>query len=111
MKMGASVDDCLYDYLWLNNDLKPKGFSITSIIQNLKAPAAINKVKDEFSGGIRGKKFEFLRKYLKNIHNWVSDYGMSDSHEMWATGIEEFFKLPLPHRKSIIKLMMNMGAK
>jgi hypothetical protein len=106
-----SLHDSLYDYLWLNNDLKPTGFSIISIIQNLKAPAAINKVKDEFSGGISGKNFEFHRKYLKNIHNWVSDYGMSNSHEMWATGIEEFFKLPLPHRKSIIKLMMNMGAK
>jgi hypothetical protein len=107
----SSLYDYLYDYLWLSNDLKPKGFSITSIIQNLKAPAAINKVKDEFSGGISGKNFEFHRKYLKNIHNWVSDYGMSNSDEMWATGIEEFFKLPLPHRKSIIKLMMNMGAK
>ena len=104
-------DSYLYDYLWVSNDLKPKGFSIISIIKNLKEPAEINRVKDEFSFGLSGKNFEFHRKYLKNIHNWVSDYGMSNSHEMWATGIEEFFKLPLPHRKSIIKLMMNMGAK
>ena len=101
----------LYDYLWVSNDLKPKDFSITSTFQNLKAPAAIKKVKDEFSGGISGQNFEFHRKYLKSIHNWVNDYGMSNNDEMWATGIEEFFKLPSPHRKAIIKLMMNMGAK
>jgi hypothetical protein len=108
--ISNSVSD-IYDYLWVSNDLKPSDFSIMGTFQNLKSPAAIKKVKDEFSSGIGGKDFEFHRKYLKNIHNWVNDYGMSNNDELWATGIEEFFKLPLAHRKAIIRLMMNMGIK
>jgi hypothetical protein len=102
--------DSIYDYLWMSNDLKPKGVSIMDTLKPLKTPAAIKKVKGEFSSSLSGKDYEFHRKYLKNIHNWVNDYGMSNNQELWATGIEEFFKLPLPHRKAVIKLMMNMGA-
>jgi len=36
---------------------------------------------------------------------------MSNDDEIWATGIEKFFKLNPQHRKSIIKLMTTTGAR
>jgi hypothetical protein len=46
-----------------------------------------------------------IRVFLRDINNWPNEYGMSNNHELWATAIEHFFKLPAEHRKSIIKLM------
>lgn len=103
----------MYDLLWVNNELKPDDVSITKIFKQLYLAREFQKTKkDMFAANreFRGADNSFHRKYLKNIHNWVNDYGMSNNDELWATGIEEFFKLPLPHRKAIVKIMMNMGA-
>lgn len=43
-----------------------------------------------------------LRKLIK----WWDNYGLTNSNEFWATGIEGFFKLPYEHKRTIIKLMV-----
>jgi hypothetical protein len=106
-------DGEMYDFLWVRNELKPDSVSITKKFKQLYLAREFPKTKKDMlapNQEFRGADNSFHRNYLKNIHNWVNDYGMSNNHEMWATGIEEFFKLPPPHRKAIIKLMMNMGA-
>jgi hypothetical protein len=111
---GHKGMDKLYTDLWVDNNLRPSDVSIMGLFRQMNSDRELRNKKAYMSSNdatFIGKDYEFHRKYLKNIHNWVSDYGMSNNDEMWATGIEEFFKLPLPHRKAIIKLMMNMGAK
>ncbi len=97
--------DQIYDFIWLSNEEKPNDVSITSIFRKM-----YNKQAISYSANLSGIDNEPYRKYLQSLYNWVNSYGMSNDEELWATGIEHFFKLPLPHRKAIIKLMMNMGA-
>jgi len=46
--------------------------------------------------------YNSVKSPLKEI---LGDYAMANDDELWATGIDEFLRFPIEHRKAIIKLM------
>ena len=48
-----------------------------------------------------------LDKHLKELGVWVNEYGMKNSSEPWATGIEHFLELHPLHQGKILELMGN----
>jgi len=47
------------------------------------------------------------REEMRDLVKWVDSYGMANDDELWATGVEEFLKLPSNHKKAILNLMSN----
>lgn len=60
---------------------------------------------------LSGKANVQYRAQMKTLINWVDSYGLSDDHELWATGIEYFAKLPNNHRSAIFNLMNVRGSR
>jgi hypothetical protein len=58
-----------------------------------------------------GDKKSPYREEMKDLVKWVDSYGMANDDELWATGVEDFLKLPPTHRKSILKLMGTQGER
>lgn len=52
-----------------------------------------------------GKSKQYIRDVAKDLVKWSDSYGMSNDDELWATGVEDFLKLPKYHRQKIIQLM------
>jgi hypothetical protein len=52
-----------------------------------------------------GKSKQYIRDVAKDLVKWSDSYGMSNDDELWATGVEDFLKLPRYHRQKIIQLM------
>lgn len=102
----------IYDFLWVNNPLKVSSNAsmldlLKLIIQKLKFSSYTQRMTNR---DLSGKEFHQDRKTMNALANWVSDYGMSNNDELWATGIEKFFDLPKNHQQAIIKLMMRMSS-
>jgi hypothetical protein len=51
-----------------------------------------------------GKSKQYIRDVAKDLVKWSDSYGMSNDLELWATGVEDFLKLPRYHRQKIIQL-------
>lgn len=51
------------------------------------------------------------REEMRDLVKWVDSYGMANDDELWATGVEEFLKLPSNHKKAILKLMGTQGER
>jgi hypothetical protein len=60
---------------------------------------------------LAGKEQSPFREQMKDLVKWVDSYGMSNNDELWATGVEEFLKLPSNHKKAILKLMGTQGER
>lgn len=60
---------------------------------------------------LNGKEKSSYREEMRDLVKWVDAYGMSNDDELWATGVEEFLKLPPIHRKAILKLMGTQGER
>lgn len=99
--------DEIYDYLWMNNKFKPKDFSFEKKIREL----LIAKKEKEIAENpvIQGEELLPIRKQMAQLVKWVRAYGMTNDDELWATGIEDFFKLPYKHRQRIVNMMMKGG--
>ena len=52
-----------------------------------------------------------IRKQLLPLVKWSRDYGLSNEDELWATGVEDFVKLPMEHKKAILDLMRVTGSR
>jgi hypothetical protein len=57
------------------------------------------------SVNLSGEKYNQIREVAKDLVKWSGSYGMSNDDELWATGVEDFLKLPKYHRQKIIQLM------
>jgi hypothetical protein len=91
-----------YDQLWVSNPYKPKEFSIS---KTLTDQMSLYKPDDRDSVNLSGEKYNQIREVAKDLVKWSDSYGMSDDLELWATGVEDFLKLPRYHRQKIIELM------
>jgi hypothetical protein len=101
MKVGRP-----YDILWMNNNLKPDDLSFyNNLVDKILEQRYANPQN------LAGTKNITVRETMKNLVGWVDAYGMSNDDEIWATGIEKFFKLKPEHRKAIIKLMSTTGER
>jgi len=54
---------------------------------------------------LQGKAGMHFKEFLNKMVNWNNAYGLSSPDELWATAIDDFFKLPMTHRRIIINLM------
>lgn len=54
--------------------------------------------------GLTGNKNAWDEK-LADMVKWSRGYGMKNIDELWATGVEDFSKLPKEHQKRILALM------
>lgn len=82
-------------------------------LKRMKSSLAIGR---EFSLSVRsinltGQHFNKIRPVLSKLVQWSDAYGMSNHLELWATGIEEFIKLPIHHRKKIMELMTKQDRR
>jgi len=48
---------------------------------------------------------------LTKLVQWTRSYGLTNHHETWATGIDDFEKLPPYHRQRILQLMQVRGGR
>jgi hypothetical protein len=98
-----------YDVLWVHNPFKEeKNASFIRAIQTLYEFAYKKKRKKDlhYSANLDGPEHNPLRDLVDNMkHVWHSSYGMANDREIWATAIENFFKLPLNDRKAIANLI------
>lgn len=101
----------VYDKVWSNpangkvSYMKEISKNILNII-NTETELNFKNTKN-----LSGEQYNDVRKAINNLVDWVDEYGMSNDDEIWATGIQYFFKLNPQHRKSIIKLMTTTGAR
>lgn len=87
----------LYDYMWVDNPLKPVGLSFVNTFKtDMPSP-----IPDNLSGA----KFEALRNIVNDMVEWKKPYGMSNPDELWATAIENLLSLPMNHRQQIFRIM------
>jgi hypothetical protein len=52
-----------------------------------------------------------LRESIFKLVEWVNAYGLSNDDEIWATGVEEFVKLPDKYKKEIMRLMQTQDRR
>ena len=92
-----------YDQLWVRNPYKPKEFSISKTLTDQMSQ--YKKDDRDDSVNLSGEKYNQIREVAKDLVKWSGSYGMSSDDELWATGVEDFLKLPKYHRQKIIQLM------
>lgn len=91
-----------YDELWLNNPHNPEGFSLTKTLTS----EFFKHSKDERENiNYSGEKYNNIRQLASALVRWVTEYGMSNDDELWATAIEYYKKLPKDHQRKIMELM------
>jgi len=114
IKSILNKPDVIYDYLWVSNELKPDGLSVVKLMEDMYKENQLIKNKSEVSDKLRygdltgrgaNNENTNIRIFLRDVAKWSGEYGMSNDQELWATAIEDFFKLPMEHRKTIIKLI------
>ena len=87
---NSDIIDKIFDSLW---DISHKERET----ENMYELARNTELGDE--------KWDHFRNQVAKLVEWINEYGMSNDRELWATAIEHFFKLPMNHRKTIIKLI------
>jgi hypothetical protein len=91
-----------YDELWVSNPHKPHDFSLTKTLTS----EFIKHSKDERENiNYSGEKYNNVRQLASALVRWVTEYGMSNDDELWATAIEYYKKLPKDHQRKIMELM------
>ena len=103
--------DKVYEFLWTSNKIKDPNLSAVNMFKDIANRSKLQQYQKDISGAYRlsGKEFESHRNTVKDLAQWASSYGMSNDDELWATGVEKFFKLPLEYRKVIISMMVSGG--
>jgi hypothetical protein len=114
IKSILDKQDVIYDYLWVSNELKPKELSVLELMEDIYKENQLFTNKSEVTNKLRfgdltgdgmNNENRNIRIFLRDVAKWANEYGMSNDQELWATAIEHFFKLPMNHRKTIIKLI------
>jgi predicted metal-dependent hydrolase len=100
------LDGDVYDKFWAS-PANESGISYTNEMKRMlnfkRKEEMLHKLK--LSSELSGENFNNLREQMKDLVEWSNSYGLSNSDELWATGVEEFMKLPDKHRKSILRMM------
>jgi hypothetical protein len=98
-----------YNVLWVQNPFKiAKNAAFTRSMQTLYEFAMKKAKKQELHNvkNLNGPEQNPIRALVDNMkHVWHSSYGMANDDEIWATAIDNFFKLPLHDRKAIANLI------
>lgn len=107
-----NLGEKVYDKYWADPAHKA-GISFTQEMQkivlkihNRKESEKINQLSD-FSG----REYNNLREQVRKLVDWSDAYGMSNDHEIWATGVEDFIKLPPQYKKEIMSLMQKQERR
>jgi hypothetical protein len=100
------LGDGLYNKFWLT-PASNANITYTKEFGKILLDSQNNKKREELNqfSNLSGKDKSSYREQMKDLVNWADSYGMSNDDELWATGIEEFLKLPPIHRKNIVRLM------
>ena len=98
-KPRLGSDDEVYSKFW-TTPVSKAGISYIKEFTRILLDSQLN----QFSN-LSGKDKSSYREQMKDLVEWTDSYGMSNDDELWATGVEEFLKLPSIHRKNILRLM------
>jgi len=104
LKLPKILDDPknIYDELWSSNELKDPNKSFA----NLFYPIVVDSISIKQAANFSGKEYDDIRDIISKMNVWHSSYGLSNEDEIWATAIDNFFKLPIETRREIVSLMM-----
>ena len=94
----------IYDALWVSNPLKPSDTSFANIIIIIYNKDRL--IKHIENKNLTGSELTDVRYIIRELVDWINEYGMSNNFELWSTAIELFFKLPMKYRSMIVKLML-----
>ena len=94
----------IYDALWVSNPLKPSDTSFANIIIIIYNKDRL--IKHIENKNLTGNELTDVRYIIRELVDWINEYGMSNNFELWSTAIELFFKLPAKYRSMIVKLMV-----
>jgi hypothetical protein len=99
-----------YSYIWADNPKKPKDLSVIDMMKKLyisdeQKKRRMQVQKEIFKFNLSGSEKASIRDLAAAVSQWPSSYGMSNDDEIWATGIELFFKLPMKYRKVIMDMV------
>jgi predicted SprT family Zn-dependent metalloprotease len=107
-----NLGERVYDKFWVTPSDKT-GISytekMTEMILNNYNEKEKNKIRDLST--LSGEEHNDIRKKIAALVEWVNEYGMSNDDEIWATGVEEFVKLPDKYKKEIIRLMQTQDRR
>jgi len=84
---------------------------IINFVYNIFENTLVQKHFPQSADKLVGNDKSPYREEMRDLVKWVDSYGMANDDELWATGVEEFLKLPSNHRKSIMKLMGTQGER
>ena len=101
-KPRLGSDDEVYSKFW-TTPVSKAGISYIKKFTRILSDYQFNQF-NQFSN-LSGKDKSSYREQMKDLVGWSGSYGMSNDDELWATGVEEFLKLPSIHRKNILRLM------
>jgi hypothetical protein len=104
LKLPKILDDPkkIYDELWSGNELKAPNKSFADLFY----PIVVDSISIKQSANFSGKEYDDIRDIISKMNVWHSAYGLSNEDEIWATAIDNFFKLPIEIRREIVSLMM-----
>jgi hypothetical protein len=104
LKLPKILDDPkkIYDELWPSNELKAPNKSFADLFY----PIVVDSISIKQSANFSGKEYNDIREIMSNMNIWHRAYGLSNEDEIWATAIDNFFKLPIETRSEIVSLMM-----
>ena len=103
-KIKNTEKDKIYNVLWVNNSLKPSNTSFLDMITIIYNKNQL--IKHITNQNLTGHDLTDIRYIIRELVDWVNEYGTSNNNELWSTAIELFFKLPLKYRKIIVNLMI-----
>lgn len=87
-----------------NSEVSKKATDLLKIYDSLNVQKTI---EENYKTDLLGQKVKSgeLDNELYKKARWSRKYGMKNKHELWATGVDAFFELPMDHRKRILQLM------
>jgi hypothetical protein len=92
----------IYAELWSSNELKDPNKTFGDFFY----PIVLDSISIKQSSNFSGKEYNDIRNIMSNMNVWHDAYGLSNENEIWATAIDNFFKLPIGIRREIVSLMM-----
>lgn len=97
----------IYTVLWVSNKLKPGDVSVTQLFNDTYTKNMETYDYPEMNQiyNLSGKDHKYLRELAVDLKMHHSAYGMANHDELWATSIENFFKLSTPMKREIVKLI------
>ena len=101
----TSYNDISNKFNTFNNRRHDPPSMIINLVYHMFENAVEKENFPEDATNLQGKSRDSNRAEMSKLVDWTNSYGMSNDDELWATGIEEFLKLPSIHRKNILRLM------